>query len=68
MKVIITGATGMVGKGVLLECIDDSSVKEILLINRNPIGTSHPKVKEIIHKDFRDFTAKMYTSSTKMFK
>lgn len=57
MKAIITGSTGMVGKGVLLECIDDSSVKEILLINRNPIGTVHPKVKEIIHKDFRDFTA-----------
>lgn len=45
----------MVGKGLLLECINDSSVDEVLLINRNPIKLTHPKVKEIIHKDFRDF-------------
>lgn len=37
MKVIITGSTGMVGKGVLLECIDDLTVEKILLINRSPI-------------------------------
>ena len=57
MKAIITGSTGMIGKGVLLECIDDPRVQEVLLINRNPIGISHPKVKEVIHKDFGDFTA-----------
>ncbi len=57
MKLIITGSTGMVGKGVLLECIDDPTVEQVLLINRNPIDVSHQKVKEIIHKDFRDFTA-----------
>ncbi len=57
MKAIITGSTGMVGQGVLLECIDDPRVEKILLINRNPLTISHPKVKEIIHKDFRDFTA-----------
>jgi len=56
MKVIITGTTGMVGKGVLLECIDNSSVKEILIINRNSLGVSNPKVKELIHKDFNDFS------------
>ena len=47
----------MVGKGVLLECLDDPDVKQVLLINRNPIGISHPKITEIIHKDFSDFTA-----------
>lgn len=57
MKAIITGSTGMVGKAVLLECIDDSRVKEILLINRSPLEISHPKVKEVIHKDFKDFSA-----------
>ena len=57
MKVIITGSTGMVGKAVLLECIDDARVTEVLLINRNPLDISHPKVKEVIHKDFMDFTA-----------
>jgi nucleoside-diphosphate-sugar epimerase len=56
MKIIITGSTGMVGKAVLLESIDDTRITEILLINRNPIGISHPKVKEVIHKDFMDFT------------
>lgn len=57
MKVIITGSTGMVGKAVLLECIDDSRVDEILLINRSPLDISNPKVKEVIHKDFKDFSA-----------
>ena len=56
MKVIITGSTGMVGKGVLLECIDDATVENVLLINRNPIDISHPKIKEIIHQDFTDFS------------
>lgn len=57
MKAIITGSTGMVGKAVLLECIDDSRVTEILLINRSPIQLSNPKVKEIIHSNFKDFSA-----------
>ena len=56
MKAIITGATGMIGKGVLLECIDDPKVEQVLVINRDSVGISHPKVKEIIHKDFKDFT------------
>ena len=56
MKVIITGSTGMVGKGVLLECIDDTTVENILLINRSPIDISNPKIKEIIQKDFTDFS------------
>jgi nucleoside-diphosphate-sugar epimerase len=56
MKVIITGSTGMVGKGVLLECIDDARVENILLINRSSVAITHPKIKEIIHKDFTDFS------------
>lgn len=57
MKVIITGTTGMVGKGVLLECLDDASVEKIMLINRQAIEIYHPKIKEIIHKDFTDFSS-----------
>ncbi|HEY3387248.1 MAG TPA: epimerase [Saprospiraceae bacterium] len=57
MKVIITGSTGMVGKGVLLECIDSPEISEILLINRNSVNLIHPKVKEIIHKDFFDWSS-----------
>jgi uncharacterized protein YbjT (DUF2867 family) len=52
MKVIITGSTGMVGKGVLLECLENSHVKEVLIINRNSVAINHPKLKEILLKDF----------------
>ncbi|MGF7215264.1 uncharacterized protein YbjT (DUF2867 family) [Spirosoma lacussanchae] len=58
MKVnaIITGATGMVGEGVLHECLQDADVEQILLLNRKPTGISHAKVREIIHDDFFDLT------------
>lgn len=52
IKTIITGATGMVGEGVLLECLNHPDVEQVLVINRKPGGRSHPKLKEIIHKDF----------------
>lgn len=56
-KVIITGATGMVGKGVLLECLDHSEIAEVLVIGRNTIDLTHPKLKELIHTDFTNFAA-----------
>lgn len=46
----------MVGKGVLLECIESPDVSSILLINRNSVGIVHPKVREIIHNDFFNWT------------
>lgn len=55
MKVIVTGATGMVGKGVLLECLDDINVTEVMSISRRPIGLSHAKLVELIHTDFSEF-------------
>lgn len=57
IKVIITGSTGMVGEGVLLECLENESVESVLIINRKPSGIFHPKLKEIIHGDFYDITA-----------
>lgn len=57
MKVIITGATGMVGGAVLLECIESSSVDKILLINRHKMEVKSDKVFQVIHKDFTDFSA-----------
>jgi len=54
-KVIITGATGMVGKGVLLECLDHQAISEVLVIGRNNVGISHPKLKELVHNDFTNF-------------
>lgn len=55
MKVIVTGATGMVGKGVLLECLDHADVTEVLHVGRKSIGMVHPKLKELIHEDFSEF-------------
>jgi uncharacterized protein YbjT (DUF2867 family) len=55
VKVLIFGATGMVGKGVLLECLDDDRVERLLLISRHPIDINHPKLREIVHQDFFDF-------------
>jgi hypothetical protein len=54
LNVIVTGSTGMVGEGVLLECLDNPEVKEVLVVNRRSIGRSHPKLREIIHSDFFD--------------
>ena len=55
LNVIITGATGMVGEGVLHECIQHPDVENILVITRKPTGYAHPKIKEIIHTDFSNF-------------
>ncbi len=46
----------MVGEGVLHECLSHPEVESILVINRRPCGISHPKLKEIIHKDFYDLS------------
>ncbi|TNE65981.1 MAG: NAD-dependent epimerase/dehydratase family protein [Bacteroidetes bacterium] len=52
IKAIITGTTGMVGKGVLLECLESPDVESVLIINRRSIGMQHPKLTELIHADF----------------
>lgn len=54
MKVIITGATGMVGEGVLFECLDNTTVTEVLIIGRKHYDRTHPKLKELIVKDFSE--------------
>jgi uncharacterized protein YbjT (DUF2867 family) len=57
IKAIITGATGMVGEGVLHECLLHPEVESVLVINRKPCGVKHEKLKEIIHKDFLDLSS-----------
>ncbi len=57
MKVIITGTTGMVGEGVLHICLHDPRIESVLIINRKPLGRTHPKLKEILHTDFYDLSA-----------
>jgi len=57
MKVILFGATGMVGQGVLRECLLDADVESVLVIGRSPTGQRHAKLREIIHDDFLDYSA-----------
>lgn len=57
IRAIVTGATGMAGEGVLHECLLHPEVEAILVINRRPCGIVDPKLKEIIHPDFFDFSA-----------
>jgi len=57
IKAIITGSTGMVGKGTLLECLDSPKVESILVINREPVGVQHEKLREVIHSDFFDLSS-----------
>ena len=56
MKVILFGATGMVGQGALRECLLDPDVTEILVIGRSAIGRTHAKIREILHKDLYDLS------------
>jgi uncharacterized protein YbjT (DUF2867 family) len=57
MKVIIFGATGMVGQGVMRECLVDPDVDSVLSIARRPCGKQDPKLQEILHDDFFDYSA-----------
>ena len=55
MKVILFGATGMVGQGVLRECLLDDGVEGVLAIGRSSTGLTHPKLRELVRKDLFDF-------------
>jgi uncharacterized protein YbjT (DUF2867 family) len=57
MKLIVTGATGMVGEGVLLECLSDPSVEQVLSVSRRSCGHIHPKLKELLVPDFRELSS-----------
>jgi uncharacterized protein YbjT (DUF2867 family) len=56
MKVVLFGASGMVGQGVLRECLLDSEVEQVLSIGRTRSGQTHPKLREILHEDFLHFS------------
>ncbi len=57
MKVILFGATGMVGQGVLRECLVDPHIERVLVVGRGPTGQQNAKLREILHGDFFDFSA-----------
>lgn len=56
IRAIIFGVTGMVGEGVLHECLNHPEVESVLVINRRECWVKHEKLKEIIHKDFLDIS------------
>jgi len=55
MKVVLFGATGMVGASALIECLGDPRVESVLVVGRRSSGVSLPKVTEVVHSDFFDF-------------
>jgi uncharacterized protein YbjT (DUF2867 family) len=56
MKVLLFGATGMVGQGVLLACLRDERVTEVLAVGRTAVGRTHPKLREIVRPDLFDLS------------
>ncbi len=57
IKAILTGATGMVGEGVLHECLQHDDVAEVLVVGRRTCGVNHPKLKEILVPGFFDLSS-----------
>lgn len=57
MNVILFGATGMVGQGVLRECLLDPSIQHILSIVRGPTGQQGAELTELVHKGFFDYSS-----------
>jgi uncharacterized protein YbjT (DUF2867 family) len=57
MNVVVFGATGMIGQGVLRECLLDPEVDRVLVIGRRTTGQQHQKLRELLHRDFSDLSA-----------
>lgn len=56
IKVILTGATGMVGEGVLLTCLENPQVERVLVVGRRPCGITHAKLGELLHNDLGEIS------------
>lgn len=56
LGVIITGATGMVGEGVVFECLKHPAVERVLVVNRRPYGAQHPKLNDALCRIFSSWT------------
>ena len=57
MRVLLFGATGMVGGGVLLECLAAPDVERVVAVGRAPVSMQHPKLEQIVHADLFDLAA-----------
>ena len=55
MNVVLFGATGMVGAGVLIECLDDHRVQSVMAVGRRPCGVAHPKLRELTRSDLFEY-------------
>jgi uncharacterized protein YbjT (DUF2867 family) len=56
VNVLVFGATGMVGQGVLRECLAAADVEKVLTVGRTPTGQQHPKLRELVHADMYDYS------------
>jgi uncharacterized protein YbjT (DUF2867 family) len=56
MRIVIFGSSGMAGQGALRECLRDPEVEQVVSVVRAPTGTTHKKLREIVHNNFLDFT------------
>ncbi|MBV8114566.1 MAG: epimerase [Silvibacterium sp.] len=56
MKAVIFGTSGMVGQGVLRECLLEAEITQVLSVVRSATGQSHAKLREVVHADFLDFS------------
>jgi uncharacterized protein YbjT (DUF2867 family) len=57
VKVVLFGATGMIGQGVLRECLLDPRITQVVALVRGETGQAHPKLREVIHQNFLDYGA-----------
>jgi uncharacterized protein YbjT (DUF2867 family) len=57
MNVLIFGATGMVGHGVVRECLHDPGVQRVQTVGRTPAGAEHAKLREMVHTDLWNFAS-----------
>ncbi len=57
MRIILFGATGMVGQGVLRECLLDRDVEQVLAVGRNGTGLHHEKLRDLVHSDLFDLSS-----------
>lgn len=55
MRVLLFGATGMVGQGVLRECLLAADVQEVVAVGRTPLTQEHDKLHQVLHSDMLDF-------------
>ncbi len=54
MKVLLFGATGMIGQGVLRECLRAADVERVVVVGRRPLGQTHAKLRELVRGDLDD--------------